>query len=131
MCCNPVPGDNIIGYISRGRGVTIHRADCTNMKNIPPERLLKATWAEDITESSKFKVSFRITCMDKYGMIGSISATIGNLKYSIQQMNASVNTKKKEAVINIVIEIKSLSDVDLLMKKIMEIDGVYDVERNH
>lgn len=129
-CCNPVPGDKIIGYISRGRGVSIHRADCSNMKNIPDERFLSAVWAKNTDDNSKFKVSLRIHCVDRYGMIGTISATIGGMKYSILQMNASVNDKKQTAVINIVIEIKDLAELDFLIKKLQGIEGVYEVDRH-
>ncbi len=127
-CCNPVPGDNIVGYISRGRGVSVHRADCSNMRNIPKERLLKATWANQ--SDSSFNTSLRIDCLDKTGIIGQISAAISALKFSITSMDARTIKAKDRAVINVGLEIKSLEDLDLLIKKIQNIDGVIDVKRN-
>ncbi len=127
-CCNPVPGDEIVGYISRGRGASVHRADCPNMRNIQKERLLKATWANQ--SDSSFRTSLRVDSIDKTGIIGQISAVISALKFSIISMDARTIKSRSLAVINIGLEIKSLEDVDLLIKKIENIDGVLEVKRN-
>lgn len=128
-CCNPVPGDKIIGYVSRGRGVTVHRADCPNLKNIEPERILKATWASNMLSDNYFAVAIRILCVDKYGMLGLISQTIAGMKLSITQMTAKVNSKNGTAVINLAVDVKSIDDVDDLIKKLYGIDGVLDATR--
>ncbi|MFW5780511.1 MAG: ACT domain-containing protein, partial [Bacillota bacterium] len=128
-CCNPVPGDDIVGYISRGRGVSVHRSDCANMKNIPKERLLKASWA-NISDNT-FRTMLKIDCIDRNGILGQISATISTLKIPITSMNARVTKPGEKAIINIGVEIKDLNDIELLIKKIKNIDGVHTVQRSN
>lgn len=127
-CCNPVPGDKIVGYVSRGRGVSVHRVDCANVKNMMPERLLKAEWAN--TPDSTFRTALRIESVNKTGMIGQISAAIAAMNFSITSMDARIVKPKEKAVINVGVEIRSLSDVDALINKLSGVDGVLDVRRN-
>ena len=130
-CCNPVPGDKIVGYVSRGRGVSVHREDCTNMKNIEKERLLKATWInQNENNNSSFVASLRIDCNDKNGMLGQISAAISSAKFSISHLEARILKPKEKAIINIGIEVKNLEEVEYLIKKISGVDGVIKVNRN-
>lgn len=127
-CCNPVPGDDIVGYISRGRGVSVHRADCPNLKNIPKERILQAEWAKQ--PDSTFRTMLRVECIDKTGILGQISATVAALKFSIYSMDARIIKSQQKAIINIGVEIKSLEDLDIIIKKIMNIEGVMEVRRS-
>ncbi|MDI9487140.1 MAG: bifunctional (p)ppGpp synthetase/guanosine-3',5'-bis(diphosphate) 3'-pyrophosphohydrolase [Bacillota bacterium] len=128
-CCNPVPGDEIVGYISRGRGVSVHRADCVNMKNIDKERLIKASWA-NISDNT-FRTILRIECVDRNGILGQISATISSMKIPITYMNARTIKSGHSAVINIGVEIKDLNDIEYIIKKLMTIDGVQKVTRSN
>jgi GTP pyrophosphokinase len=117
-----------VGYVSRGRGVSVHRVDCANVKNMMPERLLKAEWAN--TPDSTFRTALRIESVDKTGMIGQISAAIAAMNFSITSMDARIVKPKEKAVINVGVEIRSLSDVDALINKLSGVDGVLDVRRN-
>lgn len=129
-CCNPVPGDEIIGYISRGRGVSVHRKDCPNMKNIEKDRLIKAEWAKDA--SSAFIASIRIDAQNRSGLLNKITSVISTEKIQIASVNARAKSKSsQDALILLDIEIKELSELDNLIIKIKAIDGVYDAYRDN
>lgn len=131
-CCNPVAGDEIIGFITKGRGVSVHRADCTNVKpvNLPPEdraRLIEVQW--DNTRSGSYVADVRITGKDRDGMLLDVTNVLINLKIPLKSANAYV-TKAGETVIQVGVEIKNTSDLALLTKKIRQIDGVTAVSRD-
>lgn len=125
-CCNPVPGDRIIGYISRGRGVSIHRADCPNMRNVETERIIEASWPEKINQS--FVASLQITAGNKPGILAMVTSLISSQHIAITNIMARVD-KGESAIINISVEIRNLEDLDSVMKNIRKLEGVKDVFR--
>ncbi len=128
-CCHPIPGDKIVGYVSRGRGVSVHRVDCPNLKNIPTERLLKAEWVKE--PDSTFRANLQVDCIDRTGILGQVSAAIAALKFSIYSMNARIIKSQQRAILNIGVEIKSLEDLELITKKLLSINGVVEVKRSN
>lgn len=126
QCCNPVPGDKIIGYISRGRGVSIHRADCPNMRNVEKERIIEATWPN--TLNHKFSASLQIVCIDRANLMLDITMLLANDKKHILKINARLEDKLK-AIIDIVVEIENIDELDGLINKILTVDGVTEVYR--
>jgi len=126
-CCNPVPGDKIIGYISRGCGVTVHRADCPNIASMEKERIMKADWAN--YDNSLYNAPIYIECENKNPMITAISGAIMNLGLQISSFNAQQSRSKDRLQIQIGLEIKSAGDLDQAIKKITAMKGIYKVER--
>ncbi len=126
-CCNPVPGDNIIGFISRGRGITIHRADCPNVKGMEPERLIEASWNAE-TANQSFVVSIQINSVDSTGLLNDITSTINTMALKMTAFNARVD-KSNMAIINLSVQLKQLEELDILKKKLGSIKGVKEVFR--
>ena len=126
-CCTPVPGDDIVGYISRGRGVSVHRKDCPNIKSMEPERLIEAVW--DTGGEENYNVTLNITAESSGGMLAGITAYIAAAKMPITGANVKVDTKEHIADITISVMIKNADDLEDLVRKIKSIHGVIDVRR--
>ena len=129
-CCNPVPGDDIIGYITRGRGGSVHRSDCTSLGHTPEdlERMIEVSWDEASSES--FHVGIDIQAYDRSGILMEVMAVLSELKITITNMNAKVLENTKNVMINIVVEIRDISQLDFVMTKLRRIREVYTVQRS-
>ncbi|MGN0162692.1 MAG: RelA/SpoT family protein [Candidatus Ornithomonoglobus sp.] len=132
-CCNPVAGDDIIGFITKGRGVSVHRADCVNVKpvNLSDEdkaRLIEVEWDSE-RSSSSYIANIRISGKDRDGFLLDVTNVLINLKIPFKSANAYV-TKSGEAVIQVGVEIKNTSDLALLTKKFKQLPGVDSVTRS-
>jgi GTP pyrophosphokinase len=128
-CCNPVPGDKIIGYITRGRGVMVHRDDCPNMRNMEAERKMPAKWAN--WDDSIFTTNLRIECDDRNGILGQAAAVLTALKLNIVSANARVMKNRNVAIINFGVEIRKTEELENAIKKLALVDGVFDVRRDN
>ncbi|MBR2397261.1 MAG: bifunctional (p)ppGpp synthetase/guanosine-3',5'-bis(diphosphate) 3'-pyrophosphohydrolase [Clostridia bacterium] len=126
-CCSPVPGDDIVGFISRGRGITIHRKDCPNVKGMEQERLIEANWRTS-TESKPFAVSIQIMARNTNGLLVEITSALSSLKTQILSFNARTD-KNNKAIVNISIQITSLSDLETVKRKLMQISGIEEIFR--
>ena len=124
-CCNPVPGDSIVGYAMRGAGVSIHRTDCPNIRNMETERLMEAHWEN--TDNSTFVAKLRLECVDRTGLINALITLISNQGLSIQALELHV--QKGIAYISMGIEIKSISELDFIIKKLSALPDVISVKR--
>lgn len=129
-CCTPVPGDEIIGYVSRSRGVTIHRADCPNVKYLEPERLIEAVWPAQSATGEKFVSSLGITAEDRNGLVIEVATLINNLNITMTNINAR-SEKNGTATISVSVEINNINDLDNLIKRIRSLKGVTDVSRTN
>ena len=129
-CCNPVPGDDIIGYITRGRGVSVHRSDCTSLGHTPEdlERMIEVSW--DGSSGESFHVGIDIQAYDRSGILMEVMAVLSELKITITNMNAKVLENTKNVMINIVVEIRDISQLDFVMTKLRRIREVYTVQRS-
>ena len=128
-CCNPLPGDEIVGYVTKGRGVAIHRADCPNCQmndEFFKKRLVDVSW--DAPKKSKFEGEIRIIGTDRKSMLNDIIHTIAVQKLNINGINAR-KSKDEITQINLLIEVNDISELTNLMKKIKAIPGVDDVFR--
>lgn len=125
-CCNPVPGDKIVGYISRGRGVSVHCVDCPNVKNMEPERLIEAKWDDVINQS--FVATLNILGDNHSGLLAEITGAISNLKVPITAAFAKID-KDNGAVISVSVEVKSTNQLEDIAKKLLTVNGVHDVHR--
>ncbi|MBE5793186.1 MAG: bifunctional (p)ppGpp synthetase/guanosine-3',5'-bis(diphosphate) 3'-pyrophosphohydrolase [Clostridiales bacterium] len=128
-CCNPLPGDEIIGYITRGRGVTVHKADCSNMQNEAEERLVEVSWA-DPEANAEFNASINIVAYDHVSLLGELAMTIGNMDIPIVAASAKRHDRKKTSIITVVVQVKSREQLDRLIKQIQKRSDVVDVYRS-
>lgn len=130
-CCRPLPGDDIVGYITRGRGVSIHRQDCTNIIHMceeEKERLIEAQWFNEEESHRTYITEIQITGSDRLGIIVDISKILTDMKVPVKSLNART-TKNHEAVFNIRIEITHTYQLDELTRKVIQIPDVVEVER--
>ena len=127
QCCTPVPGDDIVGYISRGRGVSVHRRDCPNVKSMEPERLIEAAW--DTGGDESFNVTLYITAENSGGLLASVTAYIAAAKMQITAANVKVDQKEHIADMTISVMIRNAEDLEDLVRKIKSIHGVLEVRR--
>lgn len=128
-CCNPIPGDPVIGYITRGSGISVHRRDCPNvLSNNPAEqsRLIDVSW--DIATDSVYKVNILITADNRPGMMADIMQVTSEAKLNINALNCRTD-KNKLATITMGLDISNLEQLDNIMNKIKRMKGVYSVER--
>lgn len=126
-CCNPVPGDDIIGYITRGRGVSVHRKDCPNISDLAgQERFIEVEW--DTNEKAEYPVEIQIKATDRSGLLTDITQGITDSNISLLSLNARTN-KEKLVLINMTLEIKDTEQLRDLMKRIKKLKGVIDVYR--
>lgn len=126
-CCNPVPGDKIVGYVSRGRGVSVHCVDCPNVKNMEPERLIEAKWDDVISQN--FLASLKIYCENKGGILAAVTTIISNMKISITGAYARSDADNGTAEITVMLEVKSTDQVEDVIKKLKTLPEVIDVHR--
>lgn len=126
-CCNPVPGDDIVGFVSRGRGVTVHRKDCPNMKNEDPERLLEAEWTGD---KGSYTVAIRVIGGEKTPILIYVSNACTMLGLMITSVNGRLDPKTSQSIVDFTIKLNKKDDLDGLIAKVKqnpEIDDIYRV----
>ena len=131
-CCNPVPGDRIIGYITRGRGVSVHRQDCVNIANaysIPEEkaRLIEVSWATG--KETSFNASLKIETTDRPNMLFDIAAVFSEIKIPIKTINA--RSKDDVGFFDITVEINDIEQLERIISKLRNVKDVIDVSRSH
>ena len=128
-CCNPVPGDEIIGYITKGRGVSIHRRDCTNIKDLlsEEERIIDVEWC-DKEKKENYNVDIEILSNDRTGLLADIVKEITSRKINIMGVNTKTN-KDRIATIDVTIEVKDIEELNVIVKAIRKVDSVYEVNR--
>ncbi len=128
-CCNPVPGDEIIGYITRGRGVSVHRSDCINVSAgmDEEERLIDVKWYS--TKDVAYKADITIMANDRTALLLDVTNSIAELKVPIKAVNART-TREQITVINLTLEITNTEQLEKIIKRLKKIDSVFDVTRN-
>ena len=125
-CCNPVPGDDIVGYITFGRGISVHRRDCTNVSDIENDpRFIEVKW--DTKEGDSYSAQFEVRALDKAHVIGDVANRINDSKLSMTALNA--RTKDGDLFVTITVDIKSIEELSRLIEKIKRIEHVLDVYR--
>lgn len=129
-CCEPVPGDEIVGYITQGRGIAVHRSDCESFAHITdvhPEREIAVSWSDDVKAS--YAITLKIEAHDRQGLIRDISAVLANEKVNVLNMNVQTQDDKNVAVFMMKVEVDDLSAMHRLLTKLMQIEGVFDAKR--
>ncbi len=127
-CCAPVPGDQIVGYTSRGRGVVIHRKDCSNVKGMEDNRLLSASWKIEAGAKQRFNANIAIRATDQGAAMSVLSFVVADLKLGITAVNGRID-RNQDAILEASISLADISDIDLLIKKMKADKRIYDVHR--
>jgi GTP pyrophosphokinase len=125
-CCNPIPGDKIKGYITRGRGVTVHSAQCVHVQGIDGERLIEVDW--DTGETVIYPAKIKVLCLDKKGMLADISSSISLAEGNISSARVHV-TEDKRAIGTFDVEVSDLQHLQAIIRSITRISGVLKVDR--
>jgi GTP diphosphokinase / guanosine-3',5'-bis(diphosphate) 3'-diphosphatase len=125
-CCRPIPGDDIVGYISRGKGIMVHRINCPYVSDIDPQRLIPVEW--DATVSEVHEIELSIVCQDKPGMLSSITTIIGAHNINITKLNAYPMVEGTSICVFRVM-VKDLHELEKLSADIRKLKGVERIER--
>jgi GTP pyrophosphokinase len=131
-CCNPVPGDEVVGFVTRGRGVSIHRTDCQNivhMDEMERRRILEAEWQlpEKGVDGVHYRAELRVVGNERVGLLLDISRIIAEDGISVKDMSA--HTSNNEAIIMLCLEITSREELDRIKKRLQRIKGIHEIER--
>lgn len=130
-CCNPLPGDNIIGFITRGHGISVHKRDCTNVPKelsacAEPERWVQVRWNKDVKK--EFKAALQITSLSRIGLMADISVQLANMRVNINEISSRV-AKDGRSTINMNITVSNVDHLKNVISRIEKVDGVLSVER--
>ncbi len=127
-CCNPLPGDEIVGYITRGRGVSVHRKDCINLKDLigQEDRMIDVFWSQDVKAS--YTVEIEIFANDRTGLLRDVIKQVENYKIKIMGVNTRTN-RDNTAILDLNLETENIENLNKLMKALKSVESVYDVYR--
>ena len=126
-CCNPMPGDEIVGFVTRGRGVTVHRADCANMAQ-ESERLIDVTWGK-LSQEQRYSVPIEIVAYDREGLMLDISTVMADEKVNMSSVN--VNVRQNIATLNLTIEINDMQKLTRILSRMESIPSVTEARRRN
>jgi GTP pyrophosphokinase len=128
-CCNPIRGESIVGYVTRGKGVAVHAVNCPNVVNLmyEPERRIDVEWARDDGTPSAYPVKLTVFCDDRFGMLKQITAVISDTQTNIRNIEARTNNG--QANVDIVLDIADLKHLENIVNGVRKIPGVHDVQR--
>jgi len=125
-CCNAVPGDEIVGYVTKGRGIAVHRKDCKNLRYFDKSRLVNVSWDQSFDGS--FELGLDIYAYDRVGLLNDIVGKIAEMKINI--LNGHIRTTiKGVAVAHLLLSLHSLNTLDGVIKKLKSVKDVYEVQR--
>ena len=130
-CCNPIRGEEVIGYITRGRGIAVHAKACPNVQNLlyDLERRIKVTWAEDEGQPEAYPVHLAIRTNDRPGLLTQISGVIANHKCNIRAAEARSALADGTALIELTFDVESMKQLDRILAALKKVAGVRDVTR--
>ena len=128
-CCNPIRGEAIVGYVTRGKGVAVHAVNCPNVTNLlyEPERKIDVEWSQDDGTPSAYPVKLTVFCDDRFGMLKQITAVISDTQTNIRNIEARTNNG--QANVDIVLDIADLKHLENIVTGVRKIPGVHDVQR--
>ncbi|MFU8804142.1 MAG: ACT domain-containing protein, partial [Bradymonadaceae bacterium] len=129
-CCNPVPGDDIVGFVTRGRGLSVHTRECPRIGHLEKERQIDVRWANDTrnADSARRPVNVTVYCADKPGLLAHISQSFSAAGVNISQAQCKT-TEDERAVNTFEVMVNNLDQLKRAMRNIEKIKGVYKVER--
>jgi len=128
-CCNPIRGETIVGYVTRGKGVAVHSVNCPNVTNLlyEPERRIDVEWARDESTPTAYPVKLTVYCDDRFGMLKNITGVIGDAQSNIR--NIAAHTANSQASVEVVLDIADLKHLEQIIIGLRKIPGVHEVQR--
>jgi len=129
-CCQPIPGEDIEGYITQGRGISVHRKSCEqldDLRDAHPERIIEASWGE--SHSSGYSLTLRLEALDRSGLLRDITTLLSNEKVNVLGVNSMSNIKTQTAIIDMNLEVYNSKDIAKLAKKLQQLKDVSEVRR--
>jgi len=128
-CCNPIRGEAVVGYVTRGKGVAVHAVNCPNVVNLmyEPERKIDVEWARDEETPTSYPVKLTVFCDDRFGMLKQITGVIGDAKTNIRNIEA--HTANGQASVDAVLDVADLQHLEQIIDGLRKIPGVHDVQR--
>ncbi len=128
-CCTPVPGEHIVGVVTRGKGVSIHRIDCPSLDTVPEERLMKISWKNAEMPNKTYVTSIRINCVDKLGMLKDILIKAADCGTNITYANVKTNYSKKMGIIELGVEVNGIENLNAVINAFQSLPDVHSVKR--
>jgi RelA/SpoT family (p)ppGpp synthetase len=128
-CCSPVPGEHIVGVVTRGKGVSIHRIDCPSLDTVPEERLMKISWKNNENPNKTYVTSIRINCVDKMGMLKDILIKAADTGTNITYANVKTNYAKKIGIIELGVEVNGIDKLNSVINAFQSLPDVHSVKR--
>jgi guanosine-3',5'-bis(diphosphate) 3'-pyrophosphohydrolase len=128
-CCNPIRGESVVGYVTRGKGVAVHALNCPNVMNLmyEPERRIDVEWSRDDETPTSYPVKLTVYCDDRFGMLKQITAVISDTKTNIR--NVEARTSNGQANVDVILDIADLKHLENIINGVRKIPGVHDVQR--
>lgn len=129
-CCNPVPGDKIVGFVTRGRGVSVHRADCPNAKDLmnSPERIIEVNWESEISTSTSFKVEVKVEALDRMNLLMDVAACLSNMGANV--LSVSTHTDPDSIVdMRFLIQVSDTAAITRIIDELQNVSGVFEARR--
>ncbi len=128
-CCSPVPGEHIVGVVTRGKGVSVHRIDCPSLDTVPEERLMKISWRNSENSNKTYVTSIRINCVDKVGMLKDILVKAADCGINITYANVKTNFAKKVGTIELGVEVNGIEKLTDVINAFQSLPDVHSVKR--
>jgi GTP pyrophosphokinase len=128
-CCNPVPGEEIVGYVTRGKGIAVHSANCPNVRNLMfnPDREITVSWSEE--RPSQFRIDLEILMEDRQGILAKVVSSIANMKTNISHIESRISEGK--GTVELIVDIADLKHLEKVIRAISAVEGVMKVERKY
>ena len=129
-CCNPVPGDEILGFVTRGRGVSVHRADCPNAQDLmqTPERIIDVAWESDLPKNTSFKVEVFIDALDRMNLLRDVAVILSDMGANVLS-SSSISHRDGMVEMRFLFQVSDINHIDVVLRKLGGIEGVFDVRR--
>jgi GTP pyrophosphokinase len=131
-CCKPLPGDNIVGFITQGRGVSVHRADCRRVvqcQENSPERIIDVAWGSEAKD--KFEVDIAIEAYDRQGLLRDVTEMFANARINVLAINTQSNKQSHSATMRLTVEITDLDSLAKLLERLNRLKNVISARRIH
>ncbi len=129
-CCNPVPGDDILGFVTRGRGVSVHRADCPNAQDLmqTPERIIEVSWERDLPKNTSFKVEVLIEALDRMNLLRDVTVILSEMGANVL---ACSTTSHRDGMVEMrfLFQVSDIAHIDIVLNKLRGVEGVFDARR--
>ncbi len=129
-CCNPVPGDEILGFVTRGRGVSVHRADCPNAQELlkTPERIIEVSWESDLPKNTSFKVEIYIEALDRMNLLNDVTTILSEVGANV--LSSSTSSHRDGMVeMRFLFQVSDISHIDEVLDKLRNVEGVFEARR--